>query len=141
MARWVTVIAGLLGTGTGLLMATYEIQSLWDVFLALIGLFGGSLAGLVALGVFTTRAHGKGALVGAFTSAAMLYVVNTFTEVHFFLYAGIGILVCFGVGYVASLLIPAQPKDLRGVTFYTLDRPASSPVRTEAGGEVEQAPS
>lgn len=120
MARWITVGLGVLATGAGLFLATYEIQSLWELFLEYIGLFGGSLAGLFVLGIFTRQGHGAGALVGAVTSAIALYLVKTLTDVHFFLYGGIGILTCVAVGYIASVLLPAKRKDLDGLTFYSL---------------------
>jgi SSS family transporter len=119
-ARWITVGLGALATGAGLFLATYEIRSLWELFLEYIGLFGGSLAGLFVLGIFTRRGHGAGALVGAVTSAITLYLVKTLTDVHFFLYGGIGILTCVLVGYLVSVMLPAKRKNLDGLTFYSL---------------------
>jgi len=107
LARVMTVLLGAFGTGCALLMATYPIKSLWDVFLALLGLLGGGLAGVFALGIFTRRANSAGAIIGVVCSTAILYCVQRFTDVHFFLYGGIGITVCFSVGYIASLLIPS----------------------------------
>ena len=121
LARWLTVALGLLATTVGMLMATYEIESLFDLFLELLGLLGGSLAGLFVLGIFTRRAHGPGALIGAVTSALVLYLVSAFTQVHFFLYAGIGILTCVVVGYLASILWPLGQRQVQGLTIYTLD--------------------
>ena len=121
LARWLTVALGMLATTVGLLMATFEIKSLFDLFLELLGLFGGSLAGLFALGIFTRRAHGTGALIGAISSALVLYLVSAFTPVHFFLYAGIGILTCFAVGYLASGLLSSDQPKLHGLTIYTIN--------------------
>lgn len=118
-ARWLTLALGVFGTATALLMATYEVRSLWDVFLTLIGLFGGSLAGVFALGVFSRRANASGALLGAACSVIALYWVRTQTDVHFFLYAAIGIVTCFCVGYVSSLVLPGRrgiPDVLYGAT-------------------------
>ena len=120
LARWLTVIMGVVGVATALLMATYEIKSLWDLFTKMLGLLGGGLAGLFALGIFTRRAHGTGGLIGAVTSAAALFFVQRYTNVHFFLYSGIGTVVCMSVGYFASLLIPAGAKRLEGLTVYTM---------------------
>jgi len=122
LARLLTVLLGATATAAGLLMATYEIKSLWDLFMKILGLFGGSLAGLFALGIFTRRAHGWGALVGALGSALALFAVQWFTSIHFFLYGAIGIGVCFVVGYLASLLIPARPKDTQGLTIHTINK-------------------
>ncbi|MFH1716183.1 MAG: sodium/solute symporter [Planctomycetota bacterium] len=108
LARITTVALGIFGTGCALLMATYPIKSLWDVFLALLGLLGGGLAGVFALGIFTRRANSTGAIVGVICSTAILCYVQRFTEVHFFLYGGIGIIVCFSLGYIASVLVPSS---------------------------------
>ena len=58
-------------------MATYEIQSLWDLFMRMLGLLSSGMAGLFAVGMFTRRANGRGALVGAVISAAVIYWVQT----------------------------------------------------------------
>ncbi|MHC4328373.1 MAG: sodium:solute symporter family protein [Planctomycetota bacterium] len=108
LARIITILLGMFGTGCALLMATYPIKSLWDFFLALLGLLGGGLAGLFVLGIFTRRANSAGAIIGVICSTATLYCVQRFTDVHFFLYGGIGITTCASVGYLASLLIPSS---------------------------------
>lgn len=122
LAKWLTVGLGFLATAIGLLMATIEIASLFDFFLELLGLLGSSLAGLFALGIFTRRAHGTGALIGACTSAIVLYLVSSFTAIHFFLYASIGILTCFVVGYIMSNILPNHHTQLSGLTIYTLGK-------------------
>ncbi|MCP5116639.1 MAG: sodium:solute symporter, partial [bacterium] len=106
LARWLTGVLGVAATSSAILLATFNIGSLWDAFQMVMGLFGGALAGLFALGIFTRRATGAGALVGALTSAGVLYLVQSRTEVHFFLYAVVGVLTCVLVGYCASLLLP-----------------------------------
>ena len=103
-------------------MATYEIKSLWDIFIKILGLFGGSLAGLFALGIFTRRSNGPGALVGAVASALTLYLVLSFTRINLFLYGAIGVTVCFVVGYLASLLILVKRQSIEGMTIYCISR-------------------
>ena len=121
IARGLTLLLGVMGTTLALVIAFFPVESLWDIYLEIIGLLGGSIAGLFALGIFTKRASGNGALVGAVTSAALLFAVRGFTEVHFFLYAGIAILSCVLVGYLVSLLVPTGPeKSLDGLTLYTM---------------------
>ncbi len=120
LAKWLTVGLGFLATAISLLMATIEIASLFDFFLELLGLLGSSLAGLFALGIFTRSAHGTGALIGACTSVIVLYLVSAFTAIHFFLYASIGILTCFVVGYIMSNILPKHQTQLSGLTIYTL---------------------
>lgn len=122
IAKLATVISGLLGTAIALLMATFNIASAWDAFLGMLGLTGSTLAGLFALGIFSRRAHGIGAVVGAIASVALLVYVERYTTLHFFTFGAIGMLTCMAVGWFASVLIPAAPKDLNGLTIYTLRR-------------------
>lgn len=127
LARIITVVLGIIGTATAIWMARAEVRLLWDLFLRFVGLFGGSLAGVFALGILTKRGNGFGALVGAVAGAIALVLVQEFTDAHFFLYAGIGICVSGGLGYVASVAFPAARQDLSGLTLYTIGmRRASS---------------
>ena len=121
LARSLTVILGVVGTGTALWMAMNQdkVRSLWDMYMAVLGLLMGSLTGLFALGVFTRRTHARGALIGAFGGALVLFLVQRYTRTHFFLYAGVGITACCGIGYLASLLVPGRAKSLDGLTVYT----------------------
>ncbi|MBN1351836.1 sodium/solute symporter [candidate division KSB1 bacterium] len=120
LGRWLTALLGLFATGTALLMATIEIKSVWDLFTKILGLFGGSLAGIFMLGIFTRRAHGVGVFIGAVTSAVVLFIVQRYTPLHFFLYAGVGIVTCVSVGYLMSVLLPGEKKSLRGLTIRTI---------------------
>jgi len=106
LGRGFTLLLGVFGTVTALWISQAEITSLWDSFQTIVSLFVGGLAGLFALGIFTRRAHALGALVGLVASAVVLWAVIQFTSVHFFLYAAIGFLVCYGVGYTVSLILP-----------------------------------
>jgi SSS family transporter len=122
LARIITVVLGIFGTGCALLMATYPIKSLWDLFMALLGLLGGGLAGVFVLGIFTRRANSVGALIGFVCSAAILYYVQRFTDIHFFLYGGIGITSCASLGYLVSLLVPSLKLNIENLTMHTLQR-------------------
>ena len=124
LAKLITLALGVVGTATALAIAAFGVASLWDLYLTFVGLFSGALAGLFALGIFTTRANGPGALVGAAASAAVLFVVRTFTDVHFFLYAAVGMGTAVGVGYLASLALGPRPRDLAGLTVHTPPAPA-----------------
>ena len=124
LARWLTLALGVVGVSAAGLMATYPIKSVWDIFLTILGLFGGSLAGIFALGIFTTRAHAQGAIMGIVVSVLTLFLVQRYTSVHFFLYAGIGIITCVVGGYIASILIPAKVKPLDGLTIFTMRKRA-----------------
>lgn len=122
LARILTVLFGVLGTGFAVLIAFADIKSLWDSFISILGLFGGAMCGLFMLGIFSTRANGKGALIGAIGSALCLWWVQQHTEVSFLLYATIGILATIAIGFVVSMLFPKESKSLNGLTIYTLGK-------------------
>ncbi len=114
-----TVIIGVLGTGTALLMTYMQnIDSLWEQYMKLIGLFGGGLAGLFALGIFTRRATGPGALIGAAVGAVVLFFVQSQSNISFLLYSTVGIVTSFVIGYLASFVFGRNP-DLAGLTWST----------------------
>ncbi|MFO7973073.1 MAG: sodium/solute symporter [Candidatus Hydrogenedentota bacterium] len=122
LARTLTIFLGVFATLIALYMAVSEITGLWEKYMSIIGLFGGSLAGVFALGIFTRRTHGVGALIGAVVGAVVLYYVQRYTPLSFLLYSTTGILVSFSVGYLMSIIIPAPPKDVRGLTWATLGK-------------------
>ena len=121
LARWLTGILGTLGTAAALLAATYEIESLWDLFLEFAGLAIGGLAGLFMLGIFTRRGNSLGAIAGAIGGAVILYAVKSYTHIHFFLYPAIGVGSSLLLGYAVSLLLPVQRRSLAGLTIYAND--------------------
>ena len=127
LARYVTVILGVIGTGAALLLAEFQsTQNLWFTFAKIMGLIGGSLAGIFMLAIFTKRAKGIPTLVGAAVGAGVQCYVALKTPVHFFLYAAIGMGVTVVVGYVISLFVPDDGKSLDGLTIHTLNRRTES---------------
>ncbi len=106
LARWLTAGLGAAATAASIALATFDIGSLWDAFQGMMGLLGGGLAGLFALGIFFKRANGRGAMTGAVASVVILYWVQQHTELHFFLYGAVGVLSCVAVGVLASSLLP-----------------------------------
>lgn len=119
LARILTAVIGIFATCAALVLAEMGLKSLWDAWSSLIGLAASGLAGLFALGIFSTRANSAGAIIGAIASAFALFFVQRFTDIHFFLYAAIGILTCVSVGWIASLLIPTPTRDLNNLTIHT----------------------
>jgi Na+/proline symporter len=127
LARWLTGILGALGTGAALLLAALDIRYLWFFFTSMLGLLGGALAGVFALGIFTRRANGVGALLGGAAGVAASALACYGTRIHFYLYGAIGVVVAFAVGYAASLAFPCAARPLGGLTLFTLSserRPA-----------------
>ncbi len=122
LARWVTVLVGCAGTAAAVVLAKSDVRSLWETFIAVIGLFGGTISGLFLLGVFSRRAHGAGALVGAVASALLVGSVYACHLTVFWLYSVIGVLSCVAVGWLASLLLPGPRQAPDGLTVYTLKK-------------------
>jgi len=104
-ARGITLVIGVFGTLFALVIAKMAVPSLFDQWLKWLNLIGGGLAGIVALGVFTRRAHGRGALVGIVAGAIAVYWIQG-TRAHFFLHGMAGFLAAYTVGYFASLVLP-----------------------------------
>lgn len=102
LARRLTFVLGLLGTGSAMLLATWELDLLWDVFLDITGLFLGTLGGLFALGIFTRRTRAGHAWLGALLSVAALAWCTFFTPLNGLLFGAIGTLVCFAAGLACS---------------------------------------
>ena len=123
LARRLTAVLGVLATGTSIALASFEVGSLWDTFQGMMGLFGGGLAGLFALGIFFKGASGRGALIGAVSSVVILYWTQQHSDLHFFLYGAVGVLSCVGVGLAASVFVKDRAdKDLTGLTIGTMRR-------------------
>ena len=88
-------------------MANSDLQSAFAAFNTMIGLTAGSLGGLFALGVFSRRANGPGALIGAITGFTVVVSMELWkAPIAGLLYAFIGCVVCFSIGCLASWLFP-----------------------------------
>ena len=113
VARVLTVVLGILGTASALLLAEIGGKSTWDAYTRIVGLFGSGLAGMFILGIFTRRTTWQGALIGFAASAVALYYLS-FSPLHFFLFAGIGIATCVAVGWTTSWLFRVQGRASSG---------------------------
>lgn len=102
LARMLTAGLGALATATSIALATFDVGSLWDTFQGMMGLLGGGLAGLFALGIFFRSANGAGAMTGAVASVFILFWVQQHTDLHFFLYGAVGILSCVLIALATS---------------------------------------
>ena len=140
VARFVTLAMGVVGTITGLYFVDPTIKSLFDQFIGILGMFLGVLAGLFALGATTRRATGAGSLFGAFVAILVMTSIvlaandrdifginfrnmydsfsSSIYQVNGYLYAFIGIAICYVVGFLASLVLPGKPKDLEGLVLW-----------------------
>jgi len=105
-ARCLTIVLGVSGTITAMLMASIEIKYLWDFFLGFMGLLGGTLAGLFMLGIFTKRVGAAHAWFGATASMGMLLYVKLATDLNSLLYGAIGVITCFSAACLFSRIMP-----------------------------------
>ncbi len=143
-ARVATIVCGCLGILLGYFFVDPAINSLFDEFVSLLGIFLGMLAGLFVLGATTRRANTGGVLVGAFVAFSVMLIIvianksdwvmgaflresirDTFGlelwRVHKYLYGAISILICYVVGYSASYFIPSGQDPLDGLTFWDFE--------------------
>ncbi len=131
---------GVLGTFVGLWFIDPSIKSQFDLYIGILGMFLGVLAGLFALGAMTRRANGTGSLIGAFVAIGTMSVVvlaakdisivgyrfravfeavgSEVYRINGYLYAFVGITICFVVGFVASIVVGANRKSLEGLTVW-----------------------
>lgn len=126
VARWLTVIVGASGMLFALMMARWDIKSLWDQFNTILGLFAGGLGGMFLLGILCRRAHGVGAVFGLVASGMIQFFVSQYTAVHLLLFTFTGMASCIIMGYLASVLIPVKEKSIAGLTIYSLAKEGDS---------------
>ena len=81
LARTLTFSVGTIGTIVALFLASADIKSLWDSFIKVLGLFGGSMGGLFILGIFTKKANGTGAVIGALLAFTGLFIYFLFKRI------------------------------------------------------------
>ena len=127
-ARILTLIAGIAGTASALLLASMDIQSVFLLFQKALGLVSSALAGVFILGIFTKRANAAGALAGAASCVLTLYLAETQTQWVFYWHSVLGILTCVGVGYLVSLCTPQLTGEPAGLCWWTRNDSDESPA-------------
>ena len=123
-ARWLTLTAGTIGTGSALLLSQLDVSSQFLLFSKILGVLGSGLAGMFILGIFTERASTAGTAVGVACSTALLLFLDSTGSVHDYLYALFGIPTCVISGYLASLVLPAAAAPRQGLTWRSIRREA-----------------
>lgn len=117
-AEIATVATGLVGIGAALWLSRFNSHSLFDVSIELAGLLGGGFAGAYTLGMFTRRANWQGVAIGIAGSTVLTTTAWSMKLVHPYFYLPISIMLCIGIGYLASYLFPAPTQSLEGLTIY-----------------------
>jgi len=116
VARWSGIIVGLLGMTMALMLATWNIASLWDQFNTFLGLLTAGLGALFVMGIFFPRISGPAALAGVLAGIAILILVKNNTTLSFLLYGFVGLVTSVFLGLVFSLFLPNRKK-IMGYTW------------------------
>jgi len=121
MARLVTIIVGIFGIGTAMLVAALNVQFIFDLFQEILGVVGGTLAGVFILGIFTNRANALGVISGIIVGVFSVWLTKNYTDISVYLYGAISVVTTVIVGYFISFFT-RQKKDLKGLTYLSLDK-------------------
>lgn len=121
LGRWLTVGLGVFGTALALLLASMSsLQSVWDLFLMVMGLIVGPVTGIFVLGIFTRSANTGGIWVGAVSSLIANALATTYLDLHSTAFLSIGVFSSLFIGYFASLALGgAGDRDLTGLTIFS----------------------
>ena len=103
VARWASVVSGMIGLLLALLMATWDIQSFLDFFNEALGLLTSGLGGLFFIAVFMKRVKGYAALIGFVVGEAVVFWMSECTDANFFLYGATGMVVSIVVAWLLSI--------------------------------------
>ena len=103
VARWASVLSGLIGLALALFMATWNIQSFLDFFNQALGLLTSGLGGLFFIAVFMKRVKGNAALAGFIAGEVVVFWMSEYTTANFLLFGAIGMVVSITVAWLLSL--------------------------------------
>lgn len=103
VARWASVVSGMVGLLLALFMATWNIQSFLDFFNEALGLLTSGLGGLFFIAVFMKRVKGYAALTGFIAGEAVVFWMSEYTSANFLLFGAIGIAVSIAVAWLLSI--------------------------------------
>ena len=121
VARWSGIIVGVMGIGMALILATWNIASLWDQFNTFLGLLTSGLGAIFVLGIFFPRVGSGAAFIGLIVGTALVAFLQSTSDVSFLLYGFIGMLSSVTVAYVVSFVMPNK-KEIKGFTWKTVDK-------------------
>ena len=116
VARWSGILCGLLGLGMALILATWNIASLWDQFNTFLGLLTSGLGAIFILGIFFPRVGAGAALTGVVAGLVILVLVKNNTPLSFLLYGFTGMVASITIALAVSLLLPNR-KEIRDFTW------------------------
>ncbi len=117
LARWASAVSGVLGCGFALLMATWNILSLFDWFNTMLGLLTSGLGALFLMGIAFDRIGGRAALTGFLLGTGVLLLVTLYTDLSFLMYGFLGMTTITAISLVASFILPREKRNLQGLTW------------------------
>ena len=103
VARWASVVSGMVGLLLALFMATWDIQSFLDFFNEALGLLTSGLGGLFFIAVFMKRIKGYAALAGFIAGEVVVFLMSEFTDANFLLFGATGMAVSIAVAWLLSI--------------------------------------
>lgn len=120
-ARVSSVVFGVLGCGFALMMATWNILSLFDWFNSMLGVLTSGLGALFFIGIFFDRIDGRDALIGFVVGNAVLIAITIYTPIFFLLYGLIGIVTITLIALLSSYVLARKPHNYNGLTWKKLN--------------------
>ena len=121
VARWAGIIVGVFGIGMALILATWDIASLWDQFNTFLGLLTSGLGAIFFLGIFFPRVGATAAFIGLISGIGVLVLVQGNTNLSFLLYGLIGMVSSIVVAYLLSFIFPNK-KDIKGYSWSSIEK-------------------
>lgn len=124
LGSWLTIGLGIFGTAMALLLANLSaLQSVWDLFLMVMGLIVGPVTGIFVLGIFTRSANTPGIWIGTVASLIANALAINFLQLHSTAFLSIGVFTCLVVGYAASFAFAgSSQRDISGLTIFSSER-------------------
>ena len=140
-ARVATVGAITLAVGGALFFSRLEKESMNDVSLIVFSVLGGAITGIYMLGFFTRRVDGVAVNIALVVAVLLniylgLGVMKVLPEswrlgVHSYWVGAVVNIVFMALAYGISVFRRSPPRDLAGLTVWTMDRARQAPVRAE----------
>ncbi|MGD9328954.1 MAG: sodium:solute symporter, partial [Cyclobacteriaceae bacterium] len=121
VARITGIILGGIGVGLAIMMAMWNILSLFDYFNYILGLLASGLGGLFFMGIFIPRIREKAAIAGFAGGFLTVLIVKLQTDIHLMLYGFIGMISSIIIGLIFSYMFNEKDIALDGLTIKALN--------------------
>lgn len=134
-ARGFTVLIGTIGTLVGLVFINPAIRSLFEAYMAVVGMSMGALGGLFLAGMTTKRVSSLSAFLGLCGGIAIMIALWRTNAINPYLFSAVGVFSCYGLAWLLSFVTGPSRNDLDNLTVMTMRRAGPTPasVKAEAG--------